>query len=78
MSDFLAETPPATVPWCPTCEPERDPTKELLETRYCRLHEPPRAGVDDDGVAQGWVSGSLDCTGEDNRRWCELFHRGAR
>jgi hypothetical protein len=62
-------------PYCPTCEPERDPLKEILDARYCHRHEPSRAGSEDDGVALGWISGTADCTGDDNRKWCDLLHR---
>jgi hypothetical protein len=33
---------------------------------------------DDVVVASAWISGSSEAGGEDNRRWCELFHRSAR
>jgi hypothetical protein len=44
--------------YCPGCEPEADPTREILDVRWCESHSPVRGGLDDD-----------------NRRWCELFHR---
>jgi hypothetical protein len=37
--------------YCPACEPERDPMREILAVRWCFLHpEPSVAGVDDDVV----------------------------
>lgn len=48
MSDAL--TPPSPnlgVFWCPGCQPERDPTAEILITDYCEFHKPKLGGVDD-------------------------------
>ena len=38
MGDWLEETPNLGRPWCPGCEPERDPTAEILITEYCGHH----------------------------------------
>jgi hypothetical protein len=75
MSDF--ETPSVARMYCPACEPEADPAREILDVRYCASHSPAAAGLDDGAVtaAQAWISGSSEAGGEDNRRWCELFHR---
>lgn len=76
MSDHLADTPNQARHFCPICEPEADVTREILEVRYCAMHLPPAPGGIDDGAVEAlaYLSGSQDAGGEDNRRWCELFH----
>lgn len=65
MTDHLADTPVLGRSWCPACEPERDPTREILDTRYCDAHRPATAGDDDARVADtGYISGTGDTTGE--------------
>lgn len=79
MTDWLADTPVMAVMYCPGCEPGRDPTREVLDVRYCADHEPKRAGLDDDAVVvSAWISGSSEVGGEDNAKWCALFHRKAQ
>lgn len=46
-SDPPVETSRVAVSWCPTCEPGRDPSRELLDTYYCAAHTPDRSGADD-------------------------------
>jgi hypothetical protein len=38
------DTPDLSVKWCPTCEPKRDPTREILSVQYCVMHDPDRTG----------------------------------
>jgi hypothetical protein len=79
MSDFLHDTPVVTRLYCPICEPDTDPTQGLLEMRYCDPHAPVRDGTVDGQVqALSYMSGSGEAGGDDNRAWCELFHRKAR
>lgn len=78
--DHLADTAFLGRHWCPTCEPNVDPTREILETRYCGMHTPPVPGLDDGIVGDivGMrVSGSVESGGADNRRWCALIHSNA-
>lgn len=76
MSDYLPDTPPVSRHWCPICEPEADPTSEVLETRYCEPHTPTRDGAEDGKVnAYAYLSGSGEVGGDENRRWCELLSR---
>jgi hypothetical protein len=50
--------------------------QEILDVRWCDLHVPVRAGLDDVLVAaRGTTYGTAEAGGEDNRRWCELIHR---
>lgn len=77
MSDYLPDTPVISRDWCPTCEPERDPTQETLEVRHCHHHQPDRAGLDDQAVtSQSYMSGGAEAGGEENRVACDLLHRG--
>jgi hypothetical protein len=80
MTDYLTDTPSLARMYCPGCEPSADPSFEILDVRWCASHVPPGRGLDDDAVvtATAWISGSTEAGGEDNRRWCELFHRARR
>ena len=76
MSDHISDTPSVARMYCPGCEPEADPTREILDVRWCESHSPVRGGLDDEVVvAAAYLSGSSEAGGDDNRRWCELFHR---
>lgn len=78
MSDFLSETPSLARAYCPSCEPNADPCREILDVRWCEAHLPVRDGADDGAVtSDAFLSGSAEAGGEANRRWCELIH-GAR
>ena len=77
MTDFPAEKPPVARAYCPGCEPAADPMREILDVHWCDSHAPCRAGSDDVlATARGTAYGSAEAGGEDNRRWCELIHRG--
>lgn len=77
MSEYVQDTPSLGRFYCPACEPEADPTAEVLDVRYCESHAPLRDGADDVLVgAAAYISGSSEAGGDDNRRWCEIFHRG--
>jgi hypothetical protein len=41
------ETPMLGKPWCPGCEPNRDPTREILNANPCGRHRPGKAPDDD-------------------------------
>ena len=75
MSDLLAETADLSTPWCPGCQPGRDPSREILRIGWCQEHALRLDGVEDDHVS---VSGDrppvTDVTGTDNRRWCDVLH----
>jgi hypothetical protein len=77
MTNYITDTPSLARMYCPGCEPAADPSFEILDVRWCASHVPPGRGLDDDAVAgaTAWISGSTEAGGEDNRRWCELFHR---
>lgn len=79
MTDFIAERARLARAYCPGCEPDADPLRDILDVRWCELHTPPRGGTADGSVtSDAFMSGSAEAGGETNRRWCELLHREAR
>jgi hypothetical protein len=78
VTDYIAEPAPVARPYCPGCEPDADAVREILEVRWCDTHLPARDGPDDARVMpEGFLSPGSEAGGDDNRRWCELLHRGA-
>lgn len=76
MTDYISDSPIVARPWCPLCEPNRDPTVEILDTRYCDQHTLARKGLDDDTVVlRDYIHGSTEAGGQANRLWCQLLHR---
>lgn len=60
---------------CPACDPDHD--FDGMVVSWCGLHMPGRVGLDDARVLDTLpISGTGECGGEANRRWCELLHRG--
>jgi hypothetical protein len=79
VTEPIRDTPSVARPYCPACEPDTDPSSEILDVRWCSAHTPASSGVDDEAVAmESYPAGSGEAGGEDNRRWCALFHREAR
>lgn len=78
MSD-LEDTPFLGKRWCPTCEPERDPSREILEVEYCGLHLPDKTGADDSGVTGdssfGTHFGTVESDGRHNRLMSNLLKK---
>jgi len=75
VTDFLPDTPALARPYCPACEPNADPCREILDVRWCAAHTPAWNGADDAAVrAEAFLSGSTEAGGDDNRRWCQLVH----
>ena len=73
---YLDDTPNVARSYCPECEPDADPIKEVLDVRYCGMHGPTTAGLDDSGVrSQDYLSGSAESGGEANRAMCDFIHR---
>jgi len=76
MTEYLRDSPAVARSYCPVCEPDADPSREILDVHWCVAHAPGWSGTDDGAVTVGGVlSGSAEAGGEDNRRWCEILHR---
>ncbi|MGH7314438.1 MAG: hypothetical protein ACREJV_14785 [Candidatus Rokuibacteriota bacterium] len=79
MTEFIADATCVARAYCPGCEPGADPTREILDVRWCDGHAPARDGSDDAVVtSEAFLSGSAEAGGEANRRWCELLHAASR
>ncbi len=79
MSDYLPESGVVGEWWCPACEPDRDPVRELLNIRVCPEHHQTPEGADDArATGRGYLAGSAEIDGEQNRAWCRLIHGGRR
>jgi hypothetical protein len=76
MADYIPDTPSIGRIYCPGCEPEVDPMREILDVRWCENHTPQGGGLDDAMAGSTIsISGSAEAGGEDNRRWCAVLHR---
>lgn len=67
--------------WCPGCEPDVDPSREIVDLRHCALHPAPScAGLDDAGalVSRDYLASAGEAGGANNRALCDLLHRGKR
>jgi hypothetical protein len=65
--------------YCPGCQPQADPIREILVQHWCEAHAPTLNGADDTAVGStGEPGGRDESAGCDNRRWCELFHGRAQ
>ena len=63
--------------YCPGCEPDVDISREIVSTFWCTNHQPVESGPDDTRIIAGsYLSGSAEVEGDDNRLWCDFFHRG--
>ena len=79
MTDF--DTPDLSRSYCPLCEPDADPTKEILQVKGCAIHPISLDGLDDQGARfQGEsIGGQGEAGGMGNMVMCRLVHhRGPR
>lgn len=75
MSDDLSDTPALGRVVCLGCEPDADPTREILDSRSCEQHG-ARAGLDDGSVGGGMMlSGGAESDGATCRAFAELLAR---
>ena len=76
MSD-IEDTPVVATFYCPSCEPARDPLKEILSVHWCDEHRPEFEGQDDDqAIFHTTLQSTVgEAEAETNRPWCELLHR---
>src|SRR6267142_1126749 len=65
----LTDTPNLASSYCPRCEPERDPVREILTVCWCDEHRPTCEGADDERAIVG--GGVLDSAGE--VAWVETY-----
>lgn len=63
--------------YCPGCDEERDPSREILTVHWCDAHRPCSDGLDDRRatLAPSALTASPEGEAETNRLWCELLHR---
>lgn len=75
----LVETPNLASSYCPRCDPERDPLREILIVAWCDAHQPACEGADDEraGVGRVTLGSAGDASADTNRPWCELLHRAS-
>lgn len=45
MTHYIPDSPRLGRSWCPGCDPNLDPTREILETSYCPTHKPHHPSV---------------------------------
>ena len=75
VTDHLQDSPCVARAYCPGCEPDADPSQEILDVRWCEPHLPARDGADDEVVTtSAYLSGSAEAGGDDNRQWCDILH----
>ena len=75
VTDHLQDSPCVARAYCPGCEPDADPSQEILDVRWCESHFPTRNGTEDEVVtATAYLSGNAEAGGDDNRRWCDVLH----
>src|SRR2546430_5888909 len=64
VAGYLPDTPCVARAYCPGCEPDADPSQEILDVRWCESHSPARDGADDEVVtASAYLSGSAEAGG---------------
>lgn len=74
MSDYIVDSPNVTSKWCPTCRPDADPMKELLEESYCDMHRQGLMGSEDILVSSGHTpTSSVEADGHDCREFQRLI-----
>jgi hypothetical protein len=76
MSWYLLETLSVARLYCPGCEPDADPVKEILDVRWCAAHCPKADGAEDEKIAaNAYLCGSAEAGGAPNRAMCNFLHR---
>ena len=74
----MKDTPKLGRSWCPTCEPECDPTREILDVRFCEPHRETDKACPDDALAKTdriLVGGTTEADGHDCREFMKLIRR---
>ena len=75
VTDYLPDSPYVARAYCPGCDPDADPSRDILDTHWCESHTPARDGVADGAVTTStYLSGTAEAGGDDNRHWCDILH----
>lgn len=73
--DRLADTPDLSTTYCPVCEPVQEP-KAIVRPLLCDRHNlAPEGDADDLVTLLGYLSGTSESGGEDNRIMNNLIAR---
>jgi len=80
MSSELVDTPNRASSYCPGCDPERDPLREILTVCWCDEHRPTCEGAEDTKASVDRIAWSSagEANAETNRPWCAWVHRRVR
>jgi hypothetical protein len=80
MGSALADTPNLASSYCPGCDPERDPVREILTVCWCDEHRPTCEGAEDARASVGStvLSSAGEADAETNRPGCAWVHRRVR
>ena len=74
----LPDTGDLSRKWCPKCEPDADPSREILSVQYCVMHPMDRSGADDAVIIDSNVtsqSGTSDSEGYTNKLMSDLLKK---
>lgn len=76
MDNYVSETPNLATEWCPVCQPDKDPSREILQVRHCFMHDTALIGSADLMVSppecSTW-SAPGEAGGDENRRLNDLL-----
>ena len=60
VTDYLPDTPYVARAYCPGCEPDADPSQDILDVRWCESHSQAPGGADDEVVtASAYLSTTI-------------------
>lgn len=75
MSNWVDETGIVIPMLCPVCHPEAEPRD--YQVTFCAEHYPQTPGECDRLVETiGYISGSAEAEGANNKVFCDFIHRG--
>ena len=75
VTDYLLDSPYVARAYCPGCEPDADPSQDILDVRWCESHSPARDGADDEVVAASVLSVGERRGGRGRQPpWCDILH----
>jgi hypothetical protein len=77
----LPDTGDLSRKWCPKCEPDADPSREILSVQYCAMHPIDRKGADDVVITESNLtsqSGTAESEGHTNKLVSDLLKKGRK